>query len=68
MADQHLDSCAGNPNTCNGGFVNFPTFGLPGLASSLYGWNFNFELTYPGIGMLVSVQPASLYLTLSICH
>ena len=37
-------SCAGNSNTCTGGFANFPTFGLSALSNPLYGWNFNFEV------------------------
>ena len=34
---------------CSGGFDHFPTFGLKALA---WQWNFDFQLTYIGVGMI----------------
>ena len=34
---------------CSGGFDRFPSFGLRALA---WKWNFDFQLTYLGVGMI----------------
>lgn len=34
---------------CSGGFDRFPSFGLGALA---WKWNFDFQLTYLGVGMI----------------